>query len=138
MGLTYNENTAVERDIKTELAAETEFLNQNAITGRESAIQTEAWSIDSTTTLAYDVIITGCALSVKCADDIGASNANASAEFKGFLLGAISITGDGSTGVSSTLFIPIPNWIARKGEVITISTGGANGSGRAVVIGYVC
>ncbi len=136
MALKYNTETSVPRDIKTQSEIETEFLNQENIVGRESDIQTNAWSITATTTLSYDVVITGCALNVECADDSGNSNGNASATFKGFTLGNIIITGDNSTGLSGSLFVPIPNWLVKAGEVITINTGGSDGTGRVVVIGY--
>ena len=96
----------------------------------------EGVSFASTTTLSYDIIVTGCQLSCYCANDTANSNASAFASCDAGVLGDISISGDNSTGTSLSTFNHIPEWKLKAGTRINITTGGTFGSGSVVVFGY--
>lgn len=130
----------VRRPIEQIDREETNALNIAGVYGRSEQFQSEAWSYtataDDTHVIDQDVIITGIATSVRCADSTGSSNASAYITIKGTQIRGAMVEGDDSTGVAQTLFIPIPNWLLRAGEEITVNISTSDGTASVSIIGY--
>ncbi len=141
MGLIYNTETAVDRDIKTQLNSQTEFLNNENIVGRETAQQTELWSHNLTATGSYtiteDIILTGISISGTSSAGVPSQNIYAWIRVSTNIIGRLYISNSpaGSPGQTGQTFIPLPNWYLPKGTIIGMVEG--DGSGTVTFIGYL-
>ncbi len=144
MGLIYNEETAVRRDLKTQLDIETSFLNENNIVGRESDIQTNIFShnkvnsgagiSDETYILTEDIILTEITASLTCEAVAGGNFAVFACYINGELIFNHSVFSSATEPQSQFLKCDIPNWNIKKGSIFLTETNGKAGSGGLSIV----
>lgn len=138
MGLSYNEDTAVERDFKQDDTILTAYLNNAAIAGSSTDKITMPWSYSTektaagittdTYTLPQNIVLTGIYVFTSENVDCRAQPPNVDIRFIGFV-------GAGARNI----FVNCPNWLIRTGEVITtyMSVGvAANSKITVTYVGY--
>lgn len=142
MGLSYNRDTSVERDVKTRYELETEFLNQENIVGRESQIQTKKFSkyltAPSTFTLTEDIILTGISLTAYAPVASGYQETRAWINVNTEIIGICRCESSpaGATSNTEENNIYFPNWFLPAGTILGCSESGGDES-TVTFIGYL-
>ncbi len=137
MSLSYNKDTAVERDYKTQNQSDSTFLSDTNI---QQESQNERVSYERVTngteTVTDDFIATQCVISAQCGDNASSGSADIEVLISGVSIAKISLYSNAGSEQTQSLAIPLPNWIIRKGEVITYTITLNDATAYGCVIGY--
>jgi len=144
MGLSYNEETAVNRDYLTQYQLDTTFLTDNSVS-RDIEAQNTPFILNNSAvgnvslTLTQDVIITQLSFNVSFVASGGNGVMSSAFYVNGILQDGISITAINLTANSNAKNVPVPNWYFKAGTIFLISNGVVNGASTSwitSIIGY--
>jgi len=141
MGLIYNAETAVKASIQQVDREETAALNSLGIYGRSQDLQTVPWSITDngdpvyTEVITTNIIVTGVIFNANCKDTAGVASVNMYVEIAGYRVQGPVLTITNGWD-SSSVYVPIPNWIVEAGQEIVLGRTGGSDGGSMSVIGY--
>ena len=128
MSLAFNRETAVNQTDKIERKEDLSYYRQPVTYSAQS---------DTNLTVTADFIATGILFFCECSDDTGASRASMTVTLLGQTILGCSVDGDNSTGVSDSVFCPLPEWFIPAGTIINFNENEANGNAGASVIGFL-